>query len=433
MSRPRLIVTTDITSVQAGYKEPDDCQSLVRLLSMSDQFQIEGMIASSRLGHGQDACPQHIEHVVNAYAQVERQLRKHSPTFPEAGHLRSVIKGGQPIAKPDLPVEASIGDGDDTAASDWIISRLKDPSREPLWVIAWGGTADLAQALWRIRESLPAAEQKKLRAKLRIYSIGDQDSTGPWIRANFPELFYLIPTRVYRGVYRWGDTRLCSSEWVQENIIKAGGALGAAYPDYRGGDIFGATLGPVHGMKEGDTPSFLYLFENGLNRPDRPDLGGWGGRFVPVPGTAAQWTDARDELPGVTGEIPRKAATVFRWREAFQREFAARMQWCVREPGQASRPPIVKVNGPAARRVKLGSGEMLDLGGSSDAGGGPVSVRWFSYPAGGEIEFESPTSCKTRVIVRSAEEGSSQHAVAELTGPGELGMIRYARIELKVI
>ena len=149
--------------------------------------------------------------------------------------------------------------------------------------------------------------------------------------------------------------------------------------------------------------------------------------------TANQWTDAEDELLGVEGEIPRKAATVFRWRDAFQREFAARMQWCVREPGEVCLPPVVKLKGAASRRVKIGDSVMLDLGGSSDAGGGPVSVRWITYPAGGEVEFESPMSSKTRAVVRSGESGSSQHVVAELTAPGETGMVRYARVELKVL
>ena len=35
-------------------------------------------------------------------------------------------------------------------------------------------------------------------------------------------------------------------------------------------------LGPVRGIKEGDTPTFLALIENGLNDPARLDLGGWG-------------------------------------------------------------------------------------------------------------------------------------------------------------
>ena len=30
---------------------------------------------------------------------------------------------------------------------------------------------------------------------------------------------------------------------------------------------------------EGDSPSFLYVYSNGLNDPEHPEYGGWGGRF----------------------------------------------------------------------------------------------------------------------------------------------------------
>ena len=33
-----------------------------------------------------------------------------------------------------------------------------------------------------------------------------------------------------------------------------------------------------YGM-EGDTPSYLSLIPNGLNVPEHPDWGGWGGRY----------------------------------------------------------------------------------------------------------------------------------------------------------
>ena len=30
---------------------------------------------------------------------------------------------------------------------------------------------------------------------------------------------------------------------------------------------------------EGDTPTFLSLIPNGMNSPEHPDWGGWGGRY----------------------------------------------------------------------------------------------------------------------------------------------------------
>ena len=47
---PRLIVLTDISSLTAGVAEPDDGQSLIRLMLYANEFNIEGLIATSNLG-----------------------------------------------------------------------------------------------------------------------------------------------------------------------------------------------------------------------------------------------------------------------------------------------------------------------------------------------------------------------------------------------
>ena len=217
MSRPRLIVTTDITSVKAGFKEPDDCQSLVRLLSMSDEYEIEGLIASSRLGHGQDVCPDHIEHVVNAYGHVERQLRKHSAGFPKAAPPADADQG-----RPADRQTGSAGGGEHWRKRGHRWLELDHFAAE-----AEIGSAALGHCVGRdggpgavrLADSRVVAGRGIRRScdrGLRVYSIGDQDSTGPWIRAEFPDVFYIIACRVYRGVYRWGDTKLCTSEWVQD-------------------------------------------------------------------------------------------------------------------------------------------------------------------------------------------------------------------------
>ena len=44
--KPRLIVLTDISSLRPGCGEPDDTQSLIRLLLYSDLLDIEGLIAT---------------------------------------------------------------------------------------------------------------------------------------------------------------------------------------------------------------------------------------------------------------------------------------------------------------------------------------------------------------------------------------------------
>ena len=175
------------------------------------------------------------------------------------------------------------------------------PDPRPVWVVIWGGSADLAQALWKVRATRSPDELARFVAKLRVHAIGDQDSTGPWIREQFPGLSTITQRRAYRGMYRGGDTALASSEWVRKNI-HGHGPLGDLYPDYRGGDIWSSTLGQVRGIKEGDTPSFLSLVPNGLGDVERPRLGSWGGRFE---GEGGRLTDVPDtDLGHLEGPRP---------------------------------------------------------------------------------------------------------------------------------
>src|SRR5947209_8803327 len=96
--RPRLVVLTDISSLTAGEAEPDDGQSLVRLMLYTNDFDIEGLVASSNLGHGQKVRPELIRRVVDAYDKVQSNLLPHDGRYPPAETLRGVIKEGQPAA-----------------------------------------------------------------------------------------------------------------------------------------------------------------------------------------------------------------------------------------------------------------------------------------------------------------------------------------------
>src|SRR4051794_36650783 len=139
VDRPRLVVLTDISSLAAGEAEPDDGQSLIRLMLYSNDFDIEGLVASSNLGHGQLVRPELIRQVVDAYGKVRPNLLLHDTRYPPAEGLRDGIKSGQPVAGPKVSVAQSVGEGKDTEASDWIIRVVDRPDPRPIWVVIWGG------------------------------------------------------------------------------------------------------------------------------------------------------------------------------------------------------------------------------------------------------------------------------------------------------
>src|SRR6185503_4172839 len=183
--------------------------------------------------------PDVIRTVLDAYDGVQPNLLKHAPGFPSAAALRAVVAAGQPA----YGLEA-VGAGKSTAGSDLIRRAAARPDPRPLWVLAWGGTNTLAQALVDARA---AGEDRALAAKLRVYAISDQDDAGPWIRREFPDLHYVASPSTQDGqeyyfatwtgisgdrFYRnapGADFTTFSGEWLKANV-RGKGPLGALYP-----------------------------------------------------------------------------------------------------------------------------------------------------------------------------------------------------------
>src|SRR3954452_8268148 len=92
--RPRLCVLTDIGG------DPDDEQSLVRLMVYANEFEIEGLIASASGTPGElkesTTRPDLIRTTVAAYAQVLPNLQRHTQGWPTAEQLTERIKTGNP-------------------------------------------------------------------------------------------------------------------------------------------------------------------------------------------------------------------------------------------------------------------------------------------------------------------------------------------------
>ena len=184
------------------------------------------------------------------------------------------------------------------------------------------------------------------------------------------------------------DFTTFTDAWVNANI-RSKGPLGKLYP----------VPCCIH---EGDTPSFLGLIDNGLASAMSPTFGGWGGRYVwrQFSGESRPfWTQGGDSYPGrdnsrdtVVGEDGKTytsdQATIWRWREAFQHDFAARMDWTIKDPREANHNPEVVVNGRSGKApiqvdAVVGTPLTLDATGTRDADGNALTYRWFFYPEAG--------------------------------------------------
>jgi sialidase-1 len=426
--RPRLIVLTDIGG------DPDDQQSMIRLMLYSNEFDIEGLIASAAGVPGElkkDVVrPELIREIVQAYGKVRENLLQHAPGYPTAKHLLDGVKSGNPRRG-----TASIGEGKDTEGSDWIIRLVDRRDPRPVHIVIWGGSTELAQALWRVRHDRHPHEMKRFVTRLRVYAINHQDNTGPWILENFPDLFYVLGRQsegrdmreaAYRGMYLGGDEALTSRKWIDAHVRDNHGPLGALYPTRTW------TAPNPHGtLKEGDTPSWFFFLPNGLGDADHPEWGGWGGRFEKAGG--GPYRDARDKV----GEVADARATVWRWRPAFQADFQARMDWCVKPFREANHPPVAGFRSDASRKVVRleaapGGRLALDAAGSSDPDVHRLAFKWYVYrEAGtyrGEATLENSEASKATLRVPKDAAGTTIHVILEVTDKGSPALTAYRRV-----
>ena len=361
--------------------EPDDSQSLVRFLLYSNQFEVEGLIATTSTWLRDKVNPQMMLQRIDAYEKVLPNLQQHAAGYPSADALRRQVTAGQAGYGMDF-----VGAGKSTDASRKIIAAVDKQDSRPLWIDVWGGAVDLAQALYDVRASRTPQQVSDFIGKMRVYAISDQDDTGEWIRSQFPELRYITSIHAWNDYFiaTWigmsssfaegSDMSQVNNDWLNQHIRNKG-PLGAVYP-------------AIEYTMEGDTPSFLYLLNNGLNAPEHPEYGGWGGRYAAInPFTRnGLRTSTSDSVTGVDGKSYRTAsATIWRWRAAYQNDFAARMAWSVTaDVKQANHNPQPVLNGQPGSaivnlQVKTGEAVTLTAKGTIDPDGDRLSYRWWQY------------------------------------------------------
>lgn len=448
-SRPRVMVLTDIEN------EPDDAQSMVRFLTYANQWDIEGLVATTSIHKRDHTAAWRIREILTAYGQVRDNLERHEKGFPKAADLMARVGEGQPAYG-----LAAIGAGKDTDGSRRIIQAADSQDSRPLWVLVWGGPNTLAQALWTVRETRTPEALARFVSRLRVYAISDQDDTGPWVRASFPGLFYVVSPGMHAGgayhAATWSgisgdrfhgrftgpDFGIVDNPWLDSHI-RAVGPLGAQYPH-------------TDFIMEGDTPSFLNLIGNGLGVPERPDLGGWGGRYELYqprtrawflqPETRPIWTDAEDEVTGVDGAWhTSNKATIWRWRDAYQNDFAARMQWTVKPYAEANHPPVARLGMADRLSARPGETVTLSAAGSSDPDGDQLTYRWFVYNEAGTLVTSSGKSADP-IVIQDADKLTASltvptsrlfrlgdiQVVLAVTDKAEPPMTRYRRVAIAV-
>lgn len=448
-SKLRVVVLTDIEN------EPDDAMSLVRFLTYCNQWDVEGLVATTSIHQKDKTAAWRIRQIVEAYGKVHSNLVLHEPGYPTAEHLLAVIREGRPAYG-----MTAVGEGMDSPGSDLLMSVLDKDDPRPVWVLVWGGPNVLAQALWKARATRSPEQLDRLVTKLRVYTISDQDDSGPWLRNTFPGLFYItspgfnsggayhratwsgISGDFFHGRFAGADFSIVDNPWLDEHIRRKG-PLGAQYPR-------------TEYLMEGDTPTFLYLINNGLGSPERPDWGSWGGRYelytprtqkwFAEPETRPFWTDAADEVFGRDGHWhTTNHATIWRWRSAYQNDFAARMDWTVKPYAQANHPPVPRLGHSSLLTARPGERVNLSAEGSSDPDGDALSYEWFYYPEPGtftvslartgaplKIENFDQAQAWFSVPTNRVLRNGTMHIILAVTDHGTPRLTRYQRVIVDV-
>jgi hypothetical protein len=444
--KPRVFVLTDIEN------EPDDAMSYVRFLTYSNQFDIEGIVATTSCWQQTKTAEWRLHEITEAYGKVRDNLEIHEKGFPSEAYIHSMIKKGLPVFGKE-----GLGDGKDSEGSDWLLKSMLKNDPRPLYIQAWGGTNVLAQALFKLKKTQKKKKVEEVIAKLRVYTISDQDDTGPWVRNNFKNLFYIVSPGFeengggqyhyatwsgisgdkYHGRFIGADTAIVRNQQLDLNVRQNHGPLGEKYPK-------------VEYLMEGDSPSFMGLINNGLNNPENPDFGGWGGRyelyipqfrkFMYEPELRPIWTDTQDE---VFSEITKSYntsnhATIWRWRNAFQNDFFARMDWCLAKTfAEANHPPVVSLT--HSNEISVKSGEKVTLtGNATDPDNNSVNYNWIFYKEAGSInasrlEIPNMKNKSISFIAPKVTESKTMHFVLEVTDNGVPSLTRYQRVIVTVL
>lgn len=279
-----VIIDTDLGG------DPDDIQSLFRAVHYSDIIKTKAIISTPNThknAHPWDTV-RNIDLIKQWIQRIDvEQLRRNGypELMTEKELLSSVYEGSQTNGAPS-PLRTSEG-------SEIIIKLAQNYTQEkPLWILVWGSITTTAQALY---------DAPDIAEKIRIYYISSSNTLHDtasrnfvfhFMQNDFPDLWWIengiLPRgshETFRGVYQSGlqDGEWSYTSFIDHNIRNHGSTHKGLFKE-KCGDVFPEANWPKNSLKEGDSPSLLYLKSPLLGKTgdvDDPTQESWGGQFRP--------------------------------------------------------------------------------------------------------------------------------------------------------
>jgi len=475
--KARLIVLADMGN------EPDEQQQMVHMIMCSNEFELEGLIAvtgkylrpESRNSYKQVLHPELFVNIIDGYAKVVDNLKRHASGWHDPDYLKSIVATGQKGYG-----IADVGQGKTSPGSELIIKVVAKGDPRPIWLVVNAGSNTLAQALWDYRKNHSPTELEEFVSKLRVFENGAQDNAGAWVCAHFPKIPWIrsnYQTYCYGGPsgdggtdnrgrsnnlgpYTWEPyaySGLGQHQWAMEHIKGNHGPLGTLWP------IRQFVGGGISFLEGGGTIPWLGLVNKGLFDIDQPHWGGWSGRFSrekvenywskhsdikadekKVAPFAVYKEEADEWIDPDTGKKYNDIFTpVWRWRRAFYNDFICRMDWCVKSYGESNHHPVAAFAGDRTDtivhlRAHPGQVLALDASASTDPDGDKMEILWWIYKEAGtysdDVDISSPREPKATIAIPGNAAGAQIHVILEVKDKSVIASLYdYRRIVIDVV
>ena len=271
----RVLVSTDLGG------NPDDIQSLYRLIHYSDVLKVEGI--TSCTGPGSEPSAGLIRHWVQRVDVEHLRGNGYPELMSEVDLLEAVVQGTTTVGGP--------GPGKETAGSRKIIERALVGPDEVLWVRVCESITDVAQALHDGPDIASRIRVNYIRSSNTVNDPDARDYVYAFMSEQYPELWWIengvlskLSRDTLRGIYQTGEQ---GGEWgniafIEENIRGRGTDHDGLFDEVCG-DAFPAAGWPEGSLKEGDSPTLLHLLPpvfGGVGNVDDSASESWGGGTV---------------------------------------------------------------------------------------------------------------------------------------------------------
>ena len=391
------------------------------------------------------------------YAAVWPNLIKHDPSYPSPKEMLSRIHYGNYAFEGDVRFP--------TEGSEFIKNLILDDDERKLYIQSWGGINTVVRALMSIEEEYRGSDEwqaiydKVCRKTVILGVINQEGQDNSWkdhaaetwkdillLRSEYGYGMFFAPVftqpdsvHTYKAPWLTENIKFNHGPLMEKTILMGDGTYIKGEPDTRQFGLltyidFNSPYLPrvdfdrYDWLGEGDSMTWVPLLPNGLRGLE-------AGRFGSVCGRL--FGDGELNID-IFADARVKTENDNPFLYAFQKEWAARADWCVKEYDECVHPPVISAE---QTEIKAKAGDVLTLHVSvSSPDHKPVHTNWFIYQAGSAYQgtcalvpdMEDDRSVSLQVP-EEAEAGDWIIVCAAGETEGFPSITRYAQFMIQII